>query len=626
MPQREPQAPLALEQRGLDEGALDERVLLAEMRLRLLGSATQRPKVGRYLLCERIGQGAQAVVYRGHDPVLDRSVAIKVFADSVRGQDVYAVRHEAQALARLAHPNVVQVFDRGMASKGISSGDELNDNHGREYLVMELVEGRSLAAALRLGTLDRVRAREVFDAAAAGLAAAHAQGILHRDFKPSNVLLADEGRVQVADFGLAVTFTSVGSDSARGETTTVGTLAYMSPEQHRGERLDAKSDQYSFCVALYEATRGRRPFAGDSACAQLKAKSIGPGASVGPFAAVLRRGLSPAPSDRFESMAALRQALACDGTQPRSSVARVLAMAGVAAGLVFALAMLVNDGVAPPAHDAAQSHPRRAVEAHEHLAVWSIRAALYAVRGLVDAGRYREAAAIVEPAAVLALRLSYEPAQAQALRQLGALQGQLGDPDRAYRLLQRAYFLARRSGDDAVAREAAIELVYVEGIVRGNHREGLLWADHAAALVRDGEGARVYLRTRLGQLQVLTGDFEAAQANLQWVQHTARERGQPKQYAFATAVLCRLHLARGALPEAERACDVGSYDLTAEHPSLAYVLEGVAQLHFAQGDLPGAELHLRHAVRVAMRTRGPQHPKVKDLQRQLMALGEPGRG
>lgn len=249
--------------------------------------------LGRYVVLEHVATGGMGTVYAAYDPQLDRRVALKVIrprrgtAVSQKARD--RLRAEAQALARLNHPNVVSVHD--VAEEG-----------DRVFVAMEFVEGQELGAWLRT-TRTWQETLEVFLAAARGLAAAHGAGLVHRDFKPPNVLVGADGRVRVADFGIA----RRDDDVVDGGDDLLGTPAYMSPEQARGVVADARSDQFSWCVSLYEALFGKRPF-DFAALREVTAKplekpDLGP---VPPWAwAALKKGLSWNPAERFASMDAL---------------------------------------------------------------------------------------------------------------------------------------------------------------------------------------------------------------------------------------------------------------------------------------------------------------------------------
>jgi len=249
---------------------------------------------------ERVGSGAMGVVYAAYDPELDRKVALKVLSrGEPTGQSRERMFAEARALARLSHPHVVTVHDAGICE-------------GRVYVAMEFVVGETLRE-WRAAERAPEEVIDVYRQAGLGLAAAHAKGIVHRDFKPENVMLGEDGRVRVVDFGLAATDAPVaGAESA---PTFAGTPAYMAPEQHRGEHVDARTDQYAFCVALYESLYGVRPFApggGTLLAAKLSDRPAPAERSgVSPrVAEALRRGLRAEAAARWPTMEDLLSALA----------------------------------------------------------------------------------------------------------------------------------------------------------------------------------------------------------------------------------------------------------------------------------------------------------------------------
>jgi serine/threonine-protein kinase len=205
---------------------------------------------GRYVLGEQIGNGGYGEVWRATDTVLSRSVAIKLLhpRHTGQGEAVARFRAEARLAAALSHENIAQVYDYGEAA-----GEQ------PPYLVMELVAGASLEKVLAGGPLDATRTMDIVAQAAAGLQAAHAAGMVHRDVKPGNLMLTPKGTVKITDFGIAHT---VGSASVTATGELIGTPAYLAPERAMGEQAGPASDLYALGIVAYECLTGTRPFAG----------------------------------------------------------------------------------------------------------------------------------------------------------------------------------------------------------------------------------------------------------------------------------------------------------------------------------------------------------------------------
>ena len=208
---------------------------------------------GRYRIGSRIARGGMASVYEATDVRLDRTVAVKVMHPGLGDDDEFAARfvREARAAARLSHPNVVAVYDQG-------------DEDGTVFLAMEMVQGHTLRDVIRKESpMSPPRAMAVLEPVLSALAAAHRAGLIHRDVKPENVLIADDGRVKVADFGLAKAVSADTQHTATGGVL-IGTVSYLAPELVVDGRADARADVYAAGVVLYELLTGKKPHEGDS--------------------------------------------------------------------------------------------------------------------------------------------------------------------------------------------------------------------------------------------------------------------------------------------------------------------------------------------------------------------------
>jgi len=253
---------------------------------------------GRYELEELVGTGGMSSVFRAHDTLLERHVALKILHEHYTSDEAYVerFRREARAVAGLSHPNIVTVIDRG-------------EQDGRQFIVFEYIDGESLKQLVdRTGPLAVDQAVALTLQIARALAFAHQQGLVHRDVKPQNVLLNDDGRAKVTDFGIARSL-----DVQQGMTqsgTVMGTSDYIAPEQARGERVDEQTDVYSLGVVLYELLTGEVPFPGENFVAVAmrhinepppSARERRPDVSLRLDAAI-RRAMAKEPGERFRSM------------------------------------------------------------------------------------------------------------------------------------------------------------------------------------------------------------------------------------------------------------------------------------------------------------------------------------
>jgi eukaryotic-like serine/threonine-protein kinase len=331
-----------------------------------------RKLAGRYLLGQVIGQGGMSTVYRARDEVLDRDVAVKILLPALADGDpahIARFEREARAAAALHHPAVVKVYDTGL-------------DRGTHFIVMEYVTGRSLDRMLAAGSpLEPEEATRIAGQVAGGLAAAHDAGILHRDVKPANVMLTDEGTAKVLDFGIA--------RIRRDPTVTqpafaIGTAAYMSPERVLGQVGDERSDIYSLGCLLYAMLAGRPPFVADSSLSvlhqQVHAAPVALSKMGVPIAAPLEalamRMLAKNPSARPQTAAEVAGRLATPGPGPAATSSRIrrsrrrplaaLALAGLLA-LVVALAASSSGSPSRVAHRATH---RASTVRHKTVHAW----------------------------------------------------------------------------------------------------------------------------------------------------------------------------------------------------------------------------------------------------------------
>ncbi len=326
----------------IDDNRADTVAQGGEEELRVIVRET---KIGRYKILDILGSGGMGIVYLAFDPQLDRKVACKVLRETCNTAAQLRLQREAKAMAKLSHPNVVRVYEVGSDDKQV-------------YIVMELVDGQDMESWCRSNRSER----EILAAylqAGEGLAAAHRAGLVHRDFKPQNVLIDKEGRVLVTDFGLAIQNQelSIGgmltvspadgvlaSDKITRPGVVMGTPVYMAPEQHLARQVDARSDQFSFCVSLYEALSGEPPYPGNSydslreqvlnGEARPLPKSVDVPSAV---RAAIEKGLSRKPQDRFLEMSDLLRSLGYRGRRRRI---------GRAALIGISMALLLIGGAA----------------------------------------------------------------------------------------------------------------------------------------------------------------------------------------------------------------------------------------------------------------------------------------
>ena len=481
------------------------------------------PWIARFLVVDELGAGGMGRVYAAYDPELDRKVALKLVHRRDSADSEARLQREAQAMARLSHPNVVTVY-------------EVGSHAGQLFIAMELVAGENLAAWLAAATRPWQVVLAMFRAAGEGLAAAHDAGLVHRDFKPANVLVGADGRARVADFGLvhaseAVPERGAGAGGASKDLTWAGTVmgtpAYMAPEQLRGEATDARTDVFSFCLALWEALYGARPFTG--ATMEERQRAIERGLPDDPprssardrwLRPLLRRGLAADPVRRWPDMRPLLAALARDPALERSRRRR---------GAVLTFAFLVLGGALVFGASALWSSLQS--RARERAANTQLEVVLGRAMQLQGEGSDDEAALVVD-GFVAAPEHTGTRALIQALRWRADERRRQGDDDGAIDAYSRAYAAAEQPdeiadtllGLAALFRErrdwapltwvlASLEAnpVPTSAVATAMHRDAALYRrDFATAARQDASQARLF--AALGQAQASEHRAQRAEA------------------------------------------------------------------------------------------------------------------
>jgi predicted Ser/Thr protein kinase len=281
-----------------------------------VAASTDGRRIGRYEVCEVLGEGAMGIVYKAHDPLLARAVALKTIRKCVLGSAeigagaALRLRNEAQAAARLSHPGIVSVYEYG-------------EDGEQSFIAMEYVHGTPL-----LTGMARPEALPVADVLClmvqllAALQCAHEQGVVHRDIKPANLMITPAGRVKIADFGIA----RVDAVALTADAAVMGSPGYMAPECYRGTGVDARTDLYACGVLLYELLVGVRPFRGGPDIVMYKTlhlpvpalvrDEVPASAALAPFEPVLQRALAKSPDERYASALEMREALTRAAQRP----------------------------------------------------------------------------------------------------------------------------------------------------------------------------------------------------------------------------------------------------------------------------------------------------------------------
>ncbi|ACY19122.1 serine/threonine protein kinase [Haliangium ochraceum DSM 14365] len=643
------------------------------------GSSTRLVGSGRYRLVRRLGQGGMGITWAAHDKVLQREVAIKLVRPdlSVGRIAQMRLRREALALARLAHPNIVAVYDVG-------------GHEGQTYIAMELVRGKTLSVwRTRLEPRPWPEVLDIFRQAAAGLASAHDAGMVHRDVKLANIIIGDDGRVRILDFGLAFVAAqplespptppnpelSSSADPLTAHGATVGTPGYMAPEQIDGHAADARSDQFSFCVSLFESLYGLRPFAGRNLRELRRHMYRGeltqtPAPTRVPrwLRAVVLRGLAFNPEERWPSMQELLAALERDPHPQRLRQMRagaVLASMGVIAALGFAIGNRHTEEA--PAGVGMCAAPET-----ERARMWSpsqraeIEAAVLATGAPYAASAWRQTAPLLDDYAddwqAAYIDACSEFATAPAWDELKLRRMQcLGERQRSFiALTEELAHLDVAAIDNAIEAvsqlpalaecadpehlEARIplppdpvlsaqldvarnDLVRVEKLLAlGNYKEALPLARTVITTLEQIEYPPLEVEARwlLGQLLERSGDYEGAERELHAAYGVANLLGYrelARKAALSMALVVGRRMARHdeAHVWLDRASD---YLAPKDDVGRAALLTQLGHLALREGHYQQANTYHRQALLLRERLWGTHHPQIADS---LNSLGETAR-
>lgn len=582
--------------------------------------------VGRYQLGVRLGAGGMGVVYRAYDPELRRDVAIKL-VPLPADRDPERTMAEARAMASVRHPNVVTVYDVGRV------GDEL-------YVVMELIDGTTLrewGTAKR--TLDELL--DAMRAAGMGLAAAHAVGIVHRDFKPDNVLVASDGRVAVTDFGLAALVETAATDPSptdavpvdsqtTNRTAVSGTPGYMAPERWAGQRGDARLDQYAWAITVFELAFGKLPFK-DHDPRGLVARIPDRG-QYGPVGhrvrRVLSRALAQRPSDRFETlpaaMAALSPSLPRKLLWPAAALATAALVAIVSAPGGAEVAPCRPDAPAGSAEacidDLAPDAPLHVLPDDPAMVSPVARARVLLAEALAfdGANDVDMALAKLDAAEAILQDVAFDPAHAELALARGEIFQQVGRNDEALPLLERAVSVAVENGEYVVAAQAASHLAHDHGMRLRNREASARWGRAAVAYAERAESF-----TRLGTTYGALGDvalFEGRHEDARRYQQKALDiyievNGSPgRNGGVALSVLGTISQLEGDLDEAERLFQRSREAIETWRPegclALMLPLNNLAELAVLREQPQRAVVLFDEALDIASRMRGPDSLEV----------------
>ncbi|MGH1340453.1 MAG: protein kinase domain-containing protein [Nannocystales bacterium] len=580
--------------------------------------------VGRYQLTRMLGRGAQGVVYAADDPELDREVAIKLLT---AGPDYGPgwgdrLREEARTLAALDHPNIVTIYDFGL--------DEVS---ARPYVVMERIEGSNVRDWVSVQHPSPQAIVAAFVAAAEALAAAHAVGVVHRDFKPENILRTDDGRISVVDFGLALRASESDTPTSDPEqpayAAPLGTPLFMAPEQHGGETPSPRSDQFALCASLYEMLTGVPPFFGNTVHALGAAKAAGTPPErrdlPKPLFRVIAQGLAPAPEDRHESLAALALQLATNGVPAPTAARRLIPGLAVLGMSLLAARLVVPDRSPDPRPIAAQAvafpgdtdakRPALPVDAETRGRIAAARQQLRASRSLEQEGHYDAALTLFATMDEAVDELGYGPLSAELDLSRATVLELTGRYPEAAVALEAAWEVGWASGHDLVAAEAA---VHRAGLANGPGEAEIArrWARNArSAITRAGSDPELelLLEYTLATVEERAGEFGAAEKHYRAVLERCRDRPDKRHFVVAArnglGNTARLSGDIGAaVPHYRAGLDAAILAFGEDHPKSLSLEVGLGAASMDNGDLLDAQRTITDALERVARLELQQTP------------------
>lgn len=593
---------------ALDPTRNDDHIpLTASLQLDL--SVKPGTQIGRYEVVRSIGRGGMGVVYLARDPQLDRAVALKLVRPSLQederaGHFERRLMREARAMAKLSHPNVLTIYDVGL--------------HGEQvFLASEWIDGCTLEEWMSRGPHRWRSVVKRFAAAARGLAAAHREGLVHRDFKPSNVMLGKDDRVLVFDFGLVKA-----SQPSVGDITTqlsgqfvVGTPAYMAPEQMTGDVADERSDQFSFCVALYEALSGSRPFAGRNITELLSNISEGQFDEIKKvpkwLSDMLRRGLSRKPNDRHDSMRTIADLMDRGIRHSKRRSALAIGAFGTAAVLAASLGYWGGHSGLGEEDTAGLAGPQETSPSEQELGLDFEK-----LDALLQVHKYQLAIDTVE--AMLPDAQGHRPSEARLWAISARALSALSRYEQAAEAYEKSFYAAVAGRNDKMAALAAAEIHGIFAVRLRDETGAAHWQSLAESAVERSastEATGTWLRIQ-GAATLAAGNVDEAIQKYSDSIRVLESSGEEHHALVASATeglaasLARSGKLEEAKAKAEDALRLWTEHVGANDPNSATAKVRLADILLRMGDVKSARALSVEASHTLIEAYGETHPRV----------------